>query len=211
MPAQRHEGPWGNLVLITRDHESGTRSGTRAAGSPSPHGPFPAIAAGSGPCRLGPASDGPPSAEQPARRRVSQRPAPTEGATPQGHDKRIGGKLCFYLRFYVFFFFFFFFVFVPRKPKQNRENQIRPQWLSLVATCVRPQIWRRSAAPSMPCRACPRGGSDSGSLRLPYDTFGRMPHIHLRPCGRIRPAPRACEPRAGTEVTSFPRRTVMPR
>ncbi len=79
MPSQKNEGPRGKLVLI-RDHDSGTN--IRDAAGPSPHGPFPAIAAGSGPCRLGPASDGPPSAEQPARRRSQSAPS-RESNTPQ--------------------------------------------------------------------------------------------------------------------------------
>ena len=80
MPSQKNEGPRGIKLVLIRDHDSGTN--IRDAAGPSPHGPFPAIAAGSGPCRLGPASDGPPSAEQPARRRSQSAPS-RESNTPQ--------------------------------------------------------------------------------------------------------------------------------
>ena len=102
MPSQRNEGPCGKLVLI-RDHDSGTN--IRDAAGPSPHGPFPAIAAGSGPCRLGPASDGPPSAEQPARRSQSAR-TEREKHHKQGQDKGISRNRCFFL--YVFLNSFIF-------------------------------------------------------------------------------------------------------
>ena len=69
---------------------------------------------------------------------------------------------------------------------------------------------RSAAPPSLPCRARPRGTSGNGSPRLPSDTFGRMSHIHLHPCRRIRPAPRACEPRTGTHVAPLLGLTIMP-
>ena len=148
MPSQRNEGPCGKLVLIG-DHDSGTK--IRDAGDPSPHGPFPAIAAGSGPCRLGPASDGPPSAELPARRRSQSAPSTTRESREQHHKGRTR-KLA---EISILFAFSCILYFRKRKKERekNRETRIRPPWPSLVTFCVRPHIWRRSAAPA--CRAVP--------------------------------------------------------